>query len=120
MLIARSLLARRRGGAMSSILIVEDHYFLAMDCVREAERRGLEASAAGTLNDALEMAQITDLCGAVINIDLRGEEAFPVIDLLQERTIPVLIYSGYSAAVLPERFSSVPLLEKPCLPEKVI
>jgi ActR/RegA family two-component response regulator len=37
---------------MSSILIVEDHYFLAMDCVREVERRGLKALAAGKLKDA--------------------------------------------------------------------
>jgi hypothetical protein len=47
--------------ATSSILIVEDQHFIAMDCVREAKRRGLKALAAGTLSDALEMAQITDL-----------------------------------------------------------
>jgi hypothetical protein len=34
--------------------------------------------------------------------------------------IPVLIYTGYSAAILPDRFSSVPLLHKPCLPAEVV
>jgi hypothetical protein len=68
----------------------------------------------------LEIAQIANLCGAVINIDLRGERAFSVIDMLRQRMILVLIYTGYSAAILPDRFSSVPLLHKPCLPAEVV
>jgi ActR/RegA family two-component response regulator len=119
--VARSLVGLSHAeGTMSSILVVEDQYFLAMDSVLEVERRGLKALVAGTLNDALEMAQTADLCGAVIDIDLHGERAFSVIDLLRERTIPVLICTGYSADVLPKRLSSVPLLQKPCLPAEVL
>jgi len=40
--VARSLAGLSHAeGTMSSILVVEDQYFLAMDCVREVERRGL-------------------------------------------------------------------------------
>jgi ActR/RegA family two-component response regulator len=98
---------------MSPVLVVEDEYFVADDCVNEVRKRGLEVVAAGTLEDAIEFAQAPGICGALIDIDLRGEKAFELVHLLRERMIPFVIYTGYSAEFFSKELSSVPLFQKP-------
>ena len=105
---------------MSPVLVVEDEYFVAADCVAELRKRGLEAVAVATLEDAVDLAQAPGICGAVIDIDLRGERTFALIELLRERTIPFVIYTGYSAQIFSSEISSVPVFEKPARPAEVV
>jgi ActR/RegA family two-component response regulator len=98
---------------MSPVLVVEDEYFVADDCVNEVRKRGLEVVAAGTLEDAIEFAKAPGICGALIDIDLRGEKAFELVHLLRERMIPFVIYTGYSAEFFSKELSSIPLFQKP-------
>jgi ActR/RegA family two-component response regulator len=101
------------GSAMSPVLVVEDEYFVADDCVNEVRKRGLEVMAAATLEDAIEYAQAPGISGALIDIDLRGEKAFELIHILRERMIPFVIYTGYSAEFFSKELSSIPLFQKP-------
>ncbi|MBV8701606.1 MAG: response regulator, partial [Bradyrhizobium sp.] len=70
---------------MYPILIVEDEYFIADDCVSEVRKRGLKALAVGNLEDALELAQTAELEGALVGLDLRKKSALSIVELLRQR-----------------------------------
>lgn len=51
--------------------------------------------------------------GAVLDLNLDGETALPVADVLVGRGVPVIFTAGFDAGALPERFAHVPRCEKP-------
>ena len=50
---------------------------------------------------------------AVIEINLRGKETFPIADQLQHAGVPFLFATGYSEKIIPIRFRDVTHREKP-------
>ena len=102
------------------ILVVEDEYFLADDLARTLGRQGVEVvGPVGTLDAAVRLAEDETIDCAILDINLRGEMAFPVADRLDAAGIPFVFATGYSRAVIPDRFSAVPHLEKPLETERV-
>ena len=96
------------------ILIVEDEYYVADDLARALQ--GLGATVLGpvaTLEEAERMVAEGSFDCAVLDMNLRGEMAFPIADRLEAEGIPFVVASGYNSASLPERFSAVPRVEKP-------
>ena len=53
----------------------------------------------------------------MLDVNLRGEMAFPVDDALIERGVPFVFATGYSADALPRRYASVPRCDKPVEPD---
>lgn len=103
------------------ILVVEDEYYLADDLVRTLRGEGADVvGPVGTLADAERLVAEGRIDCAILDINLRGEMAFPVADRLGEAGIPFLIASGYSRTHLPERFSEVPHLQKPFDPAQLL
>ena len=45
--------------------------------------------------------------------------AWPVLDALAERGVPVVFATGYDAASIPDRYAGIPRCEKPVDPSKV-
>ena len=96
------------------VLIVEDEYYLAEDLA--AALRGAAAEVigpAGTLDEARAYVEGNGFDCAILDMNLRGDMAYPIADQLQAAGIPFLIATGYSSASLPERFAGVPRVEKP-------
>lgn len=52
-------------------------------------------------------------CLAILDINLQGEMAWPVADLLREMDIPFLFATGYDVKAIPPAYADVPLAEKP-------
>jgi DNA-binding response OmpR family regulator len=103
------------------ILIVEDEYYIADDMAAALRERGAEVlGPAGTLEEAFAQVSEGSLDCAILDMNLRGDMAYPVADRLTEAGIPFVIASGYNSATLPERFSAVPSVGKPVDPEIVI
>ena len=48
-----------------------------------------------------------------IDVNLRGEMAFPVAERLEAEKIPFLFATGYGQAGLPERWRQRPVIQKP-------
>lgn len=99
---------------MTTVLLVEDELIIGFGLAEAL--RGLGYSVLGpmpNLDSALGAARTADLGGAVIDVQLGRDEAYPVADLLQARGVPILFTTGRSADSLPERFRSVPVLTKP-------
>ncbi|MBV9931795.1 MAG: response regulator [Alphaproteobacteria bacterium] len=103
------------------ILVVEDEYYLADDLVQTLRSEGADvAGPAGTLAQAERLLAEGTIDCAILDINLRGEMAFPIADRLSDAGIPFLIASGYSSSHLPERFSQVPHFQKPYDPNQLL
>jgi DNA-binding response OmpR family regulator len=104
-----------------SILLLEDDLLLAMDMEDHLLQAGHKiVGPFGRIADAVDAIPRNDLAGAIVDLNLHGELSFPVIDMLRERSVPVIICSGHTE--LPElkgRLGKLPLLPKPWNPEKL-
>jgi len=97
------------------ILIVEDDVLLAMELEDFLRDLGCEVIGPyARLDKGMEAAEHEKLDGAILDLNLRGELSFPLIDRLQEHSVPLVLCSGY--ADLPgmkERLDGMPSLAKP-------
>src|SRR5262249_477527 len=84
----------------NGVLVVEDDYLVAMDIVRALERAGAEViGPAPAVEAALDALEQTAPDGAILDINLGGEMAFPVADALLARGVPFVFATGYDAQV---------------------
>ena len=104
------------------ILIVEDEYLLADDLSTAVADAGAEVcgpfGSIGSAADALDRAGHIDC--ALLDVNLDGEMVFALADALLGRGIPFAFTTGYDRAALPDRFGSVPRIEKPTRPSIVV
>ena len=108
------------GLARKRILVVEDDYLVAMDIARALERAGAEVvGPAPAVEAALDALEQTMPDGAILDINLGGEMAFPVADALMARGVPFIFATGYDAQVIPVRFTHVKRCEKPMASEQI-
>lgn len=106
--------------AHKRVLVVEDDYLVAMDIVRALERAGAEViGPAPAVEAALDALEQTAPDGAILDINLGGEMAFPVADALLARGVPFVFATGYDAQVIPSRFINVKRCEKPMASEQI-
>lgn len=97
------------------ILVVEDEYYLADEMQSELEAAGAAiVGPVGGLSQALAVIDRTpDIDCAILDINLRGEMAFPAAEILQDRNVPILFVTGYDRVVIPARFKDTPFRRKP-------
>jgi CheY-like chemotaxis protein len=97
------------------VLVVEDEWIIATDLERSLRKCG--AAVVGPM-PTLDRAQALlaaepDLDGAVVDVNLHGQMAYPLADTLERLGIPFVFATGYDAATVPERYAHVPLCSKP-------
>ncbi len=104
------------------ILVVEDDYFLADDLRRELNEAGATVlGPVGTLEAALSVIHSDPhIDGAVLDINLAGDSAYPAADLLTQGQVPFAFTTGYDDSVIPSRFAHVPRCRKPVNLTKVV
>jgi DNA-binding response OmpR family regulator len=84
------------------LLIVEDEYFLAQDLADQFQDLEVEVlGPAGTVADALRVLASSEVQGAVLDVNLRGERVYPVADMLRRRNVPFIFASGYGSELEP-------------------
>jgi CheY-like chemotaxis protein len=102
------------------VLVVEDEYLVAMDVSAYLEAAGAHVvGPASNVHAALEALEGAELDGAILDLNLRGELAYPVADALAARGIPFVFTTGYGARTVPARFADVKRCEKPTTPEAI-
>jgi CheY-like chemotaxis protein len=108
--------------AGKQVLVVEDETLVAMlleDMI--ADLGGGIAGSASRVRSALEIladpARRIDL--AVLDVNLGGEEAFPVAAALAQRGVPFVFSTGYGSAGLPDPWRNRPTVQKPFTQEQV-
>ncbi|MCZ0961066.1 response regulator [Paracoccus benzoatiresistens] len=97
------------------VLVVEDEYMLAEDLRDQLEREGAEVlGPVPTVAEALELLRrerAPDM--AILDINLQGEMAWPIADLLREMGIPFVFATGYDLRAIPPAYAGVARAEKP-------
>lgn len=66
-----------------------------------------------SLEEAMALAASEPLDGAVLDINLAGEKAYPVADLLAKRNVPFVYVTGFGQAGMREADQGRPMLQKP-------
>ena len=49
----------------------------------------------------------------VVDVHIRGERVFPLCDMLEAKSVPFILTSGYGDWQLPEKLEKRPRLQKP-------
>lgn len=87
------------------VLVVEDELLISMmieDILMEQDC--VVVGPFTSVAEALAAARNADFDLALLDVNLRGEKVYPVADVLDGRSIPFLLLSGYgSDAVPPDR-----------------
>lgn len=105
-----------------SVLIVEDEYLIAAALAEELGDRGaMVLGPAPSVQRALALvAGVAHVDLAVLDVNLRGEDVYPVADVLAERGTPFVLVTGYDRHAVPERYRQRSILEKPIEMETVL
>lgn len=97
------------------VLVVEDEYVLAQSLQHELEARGAEVMgpvpSVATAMALLSAGPPPD--AAILDINLGGEMAFPVADVLRAQGVPFVFATGFDAWSIPQAYADVPHCEKP-------
>ena len=103
------------------ILVVEDEYFIAKSLARDLQQAGADVlGPVPTVADAMALIDAGSVDAAVLDVNLRGEMAYPVADALTERRVPFVLATGYSADALPVRYASLPRCDKPVAADALV
>ena len=108
-------MAERTGLEGLRILIAEDNLFAAMELEQTLVSLGCQpVGPVARLDQAMSLALQEVLDGAVLDVDLRGELIFAVVEELRRRRIPMIFASGYGTDdIFPAAFVHYPRLPKP-------
>lgn len=105
------------------VLLVEDEALLAFDLQLVFEEAGAEViGPALTLRAALALLETADeIDCALLDVDLGGNDVFPVAQILQERGVPFLFHTArVSAHELSSLFPGSQTVPKPARPEDLV
>jgi len=96
------------------LLVVEDEYLIRMLLEDMLADIGYDVAAAvGTIAEAATLAADGQFQAAILDVNLDGQEIFPVADILAKRGLPFVFVTGYGEQSLPERHRGRPSLQKP-------
>ena len=103
-----------------SILIVEDEPLIAMMLEDFLESLGHKVVAiCENVGEALAKADEGGFDFAILDVNLKGENVWPVAERLQSSEIPFVVATGGHVDPPPAAFRDVPVLEKPYTVERV-
>ena len=96
------------------VLIVEDEVMVAMLIEDMLTDLGcVVAGSATTLEDAMRLATVAAFDCALLDVNLRGQPIFPLVDLLRAKGVPFAFATGYGDAELRSADRAAPILSKP-------
>ncbi|MGA8970944.1 MAG: response regulator [Pseudolabrys sp.] len=102
------------------VLVVEDEYLIRMLLEDMLDELGYEVAAAvGTISEARQIAASGEFNAAILDVNLDGQEIYPVADILAERGLPFVFVTGYGERSLPEPYRGRPALQKPFQAEQL-
>lgn len=102
------------------ILVVEDEYLIRMLLEDMLADLGYEvAAAAGTIAEASDLATTADFHCAILDVNLAGQQIFPVADILARRGLPFVFVTGYGEGSLADPYRDRPTLQKPFQAEQL-
>ena len=103
-----------------TILIVEDEPLIAMMLEDFLDSLGYKVGATcDSVSEALSEVDAGDFDLAILDVNLKGENVWPVATRLRSKGIPFVIATGGHVDPPPPEFASVPIIEKPYTVDRV-
>lgn len=101
------------------ILVVEDEMMLMMTLEDALTDAGYTYVTASRIKKAIALAEGEAIDCAILDVNVAGEDVYPVAKILSRRRIPFILSTGYGRNTLPAEYRERPVLAKPYLPEHV-
>jgi len=97
------------------ILVVEDNFLVAENLRELLHARGCDVvGPAPRVDQALDLVSGRELDGAVLDVNLGGDDCFPIAAALRERDVPFVFLTGYDDnTLIPAEYRQAPRLSKP-------
>jgi CheY-like chemotaxis protein len=96
------------------ILVVEDESLVAMMIEDMLTDLGHEVVAtSGRMPDASKLVSNASADLVILDVNLNGEETYPLANSLAARDIPFIFATGYGSSGIKAEWSGVPVLQKP-------
>ena len=103
-----------------SILIVEDEPLIAMMLEDFILSLGHEVSeSCDSVPSALEAVGKGTFDLAILDVNLKGDQVWPVAIALKEKGVPFILATGGHVEAPPAEFADAPLIEKPYTIDRV-
>ncbi|WP_265587719.1 response regulator [Sphingomicrobium arenosum] len=105
-------------GQPYKILVVEDEILIAIDIQHTLEDAGYAVIGPHeNVADSLATIDLGKPDAAILDVQLDGEDVFPVAERLKADGVPIVFHSGHAEpAKLHERFPEARFCSKPCTP----
>jgi CheY-like chemotaxis protein len=101
-------------GDMRRVLVVEDEILIGMLLEDMLGDLGYQVAAtASRIDEASRLAREAEIDLAILDVNLNGQEVYPVAEILAGRGIPFVFATGYGERGLPPAFRDRPTLQKP-------
>lgn len=96
------------------VLIVEDEPIIGLALEEILEAIGCQtAGIAVRVMQALDLLAEMPVDAAILDVNLHGEQSYPVADALADRGIPFIFATGYGDQEHPQRHKHAPTVTKP-------
>ncbi len=96
------------------VLVVEDEFLLAEETRLKLEEMGATVvGPTARVEHAISLIARQAIDAAILDIQLDGNDVFPVAESLKQRGIPFVFASAFGPFVIPERFRGYVLCDKP-------
>ena len=96
------------------VLVVEDEILIGMLLEDMLGDLGYEVAAtASRVEEAAAFARDGQFDAAILDVNLNGQEVYPVAEILAGRGIPFVFATGYGERGLPNAYQERPTLQKP-------
>jgi CheY-like chemotaxis protein len=103
------------------VLVVEDELLVSMLIEEILFAEGCTvAGPFTTLADALGAARNETFDIALLDVNLRGERVYPVVQILTDRGIPFMFLSGYGSGAVPDDHPEWRVCAKPFTADDLI
>jgi two-component sensor histidine kinase len=101
--------------------VIEDEPLIAIDIASVLRQEGAQVSGpVATVGDALRIIEDTELDGALVDANLRGQPAGEIAAALTRKRIPFVFVTGYGREALPASFAQTKILKKPFTDRELI
>lgn len=96
------------------VLVIEDNSILAVALEETLLHLGHAiAGTAQSLDEGVRLARHADMDFAVVDVDLHGRDAFPIVDVLHERGIRFVLATGLPHDEIPPPYDKSAIVSKP-------
>jgi CheY-like chemotaxis protein len=100
-----------------SVLVVEDQFLIAEEMRRAVEHLGGRVvGPVPSVEEAMKLVRRLQPDVGLLDVDLHGQEIYPVADALIEAGSPVIFTTGFDRAAMPAAYQHAPHLDKPVTP----